>query len=104
VLNLLQETEDSTSRAVSDVLIKLIRVIANLSISEELGCKLADDQRCVEFLLHIIGKDLEISGTEISGTEISGTEISGTDLCKFCLLRSSPMVLVFNVCLCGFAQ
>ena len=94
MLNLLQETEDSTSRAVSDVLIKLIRVIANLSISEELGCKLADDQRCVEFLLHIIGKDLEISGTEISGT----------DLCKFCLLRSSPMVLVFNVCLCGFAQ
>ena len=46
----------SSRQSVTEVLIKLIRVIANLSISEDVGSNLCDNKKCVEYLLHIIGE------------------------------------------------
>ncbi|XP_013385891.1 armadillo repeat-containing protein 2-like [Lingula anatina] len=47
---------------VEDIMIKVVRVIANLSINEEVGKQLATNEKCVEWLLHIIDtKDMSTS-------------------------------------------
>ncbi|XP_067951316.1 armadillo repeat-containing protein 2-like [Watersipora subatra] len=48
------EVGSGSRKSLNDVLTRLIRVIANLSISEHVGTMLADDRRCVEYLLHIL--------------------------------------------------
>lgn len=44
------------SKSNMDILVKLIRVVANLSINDEAGVNLADNKKCVEYLLHILGE------------------------------------------------
>lgn len=50
-----EETSTKSGQSVKDVLVKLIRVFANLSISEDIGLMLCDEQKCVQYLLHLIG-------------------------------------------------
>lgn len=51
-----ESTENTSSiNKVEDVLIKVIRVLANLSISEDVGPFIAASPQCITNLLHIIG-------------------------------------------------
>ena len=59
ILSFIQDTNDtgsSSRQSVNDILTKLIRVIANISVSEHIGTSLCDNKKCVEYLLHILGK------------------------------------------------
>ena len=50
-------TEDGTTvNKTEDVLIKVIRVIANLSINENVGPVICSNYQCVDFLLKVLGK------------------------------------------------
>ncbi len=44
-----------TVNKMEDVLIKMIRVIANLSINEEIGPDIASNDQCVMILIKILG-------------------------------------------------
>ena len=41
-----------------DVLIKLIRIIANLSINQDIGPLIAANETCVDLLMQVLGKNL----------------------------------------------
>ena len=59
ISSVIQDTNDtgsSSRQSVNDILTKLIRVIANISVSEHIGTSLCDNKKCVEYLLHILGK------------------------------------------------
>ncbi len=52
------ETEyESSASLVEDVLIKLIRVIANLSINQDIGPLIASNENCVDQLMQILGEN-----------------------------------------------
>lgn len=47
--------DGSTVNKTEDVLIKVIRVIANLSINENVGPVICSNYQCVDFLLKVLG-------------------------------------------------
>lgn len=49
--------DGSTVNKTEDVLIKVIRVIANLSINENVGPVICTNYQCVDFLLKVLGTD-----------------------------------------------
>lgn len=49
--------DGSTVNKTEDVLIKVIRVIANLSINENVGPVICSNYQCVDFLLKVLGTD-----------------------------------------------
>ena len=46
--------QDNTTE---DVLIKLIRVVANLSINPDIGPLIAANETCVDLLMQVLGED-----------------------------------------------
>ena len=52
------QTEGATpdNSKTEDVLIKVIRVIANMSINEEIGAQIATNENCVKLLLVVLGE------------------------------------------------
>ena len=48
--------EGKQASKIEDVLIKVIRVIANLSINEEIGSAIASSELCVKLLINVLGK------------------------------------------------
>ena len=47
--------EGKQASKVEDVLIKIIRVIANLSINEQIGSSIASNDVCVKLLINVLG-------------------------------------------------
>ena len=46
---------DKQASKIEDVLIKIVRVIANLSINEEIGPAIASSELCVKLLIYVLG-------------------------------------------------
>ena len=47
--------EGKQASKVEDVLIKVIRVIANMSINEQIGSSIASNDVCVKLLINVLG-------------------------------------------------
>ena len=52
--------EGKQASKVEDVLIKIIRVIANLSINEHIGSSIASNDVCVKLLINVLGKFMSL--------------------------------------------
>ena len=48
--------EGKQASKIEDVLIKVIRVVANLSINEEIGSAVASNEVCVKLLINVLGE------------------------------------------------
>lgn len=51
-----KDKKSTVDKKSQDVLIKLIRVIANLSINHDIGALIASNETCVDLLLQVLGE------------------------------------------------
>ncbi|XP_033636012.1 armadillo repeat-containing protein 2-like [Asterias rubens] len=81
------EYENSAS-LVEDVLIKLIRVIANLSINQDIGPLIASNENCVDQLMQILEyKDIRTSEELVLNTVITINNLSFYDVIGSCIVE-----------------
>ena len=55
-----QEAAVRSQKKTEDVLVKVIRIIANISIAEDIGMDIASREDCLELLLNILGQLLVV--------------------------------------------
>ena len=56
----LKDIDENEPNSNEDVMIKIVRVIANLAINEKAGCLLANKQDLFDILLKILGLNLKL--------------------------------------------